>query len=89
MTLRIPLSILLELYNIHVAFSYVKLTIQVMRSLGHSNLAGCQVALADRTMIHTCGVYTISVNLGLSLGWLSADVDRLVILTCGVMLIQW
>jgi len=48
-------------------FSYLKQTIQAMRSLGLSNLVGCQAAPVDRTMILTCGVYTISVDLGISL----------------------
>jgi len=39
----------------------------VMRPLGRSNLVGCQDAHADRTVIRMCGVYTISVDLGLSL----------------------
>ncbi|AES76506.1 transmembrane protein, putative [Medicago truncatula] len=58
-----------------------------MRSLGCSNLVGCQAAPVDRTVILTCGVYTISIDLGLSLRWLTALVDRTVILTCGVLLL--
>jgi len=35
--------------------------------LGHSNIVGYQFAPADRTVILTCMVYTILVDLGLSL----------------------
>jgi len=77
-----------ELNNIHVAFSYLKWNIEVMRSLGRSNLVGCQAAPADCTVILTCGVYTFSVDFGLSLGWLIAPADHTVILTCRVLLIQ-
>jgi len=54
----------------------------------HSNLVGCQVAPVDRTVILTCGVYTISIDLGLSLQWQTVSGHRFVILTCGVLLIQ-
>jgi len=60
----------------------------MMRSLGRYNLVGCQSAPADHMAILTCGVYTILVDLGLSLRWLTAPGDRTVILTCGVFLIQ-
>jgi len=59
-----------------------------MRSLGRSNLVGCQAAPVDRMVILTCGVYTISVDLGISLRWLTTPIDRTVILLCGVLLIQ-
>jgi len=39
----------------------------VIRPLGCSNLLSYQAAHDDRTVILTCGVYTISVDLGLSL----------------------
>jgi len=59
-----------------------------MRPLGRSNLVGCQATPADRTKILTCGVYTISVDLGLSLRWLTASANRTVIHMCGVLPIQ-
>ncbi|AES60203.1 hypothetical protein MTR_1g042230 [Medicago truncatula] len=59
-----------------------------MRSLGRSNLIGCQVAPADHTVILTCGVYNISVDFGLSLQCLVAHTGHTVILTCGVLLPQ-
>ena len=59
-----------------------------MWSLGRSNQVGCQATPIDRTMILTCGVYCISVDLGLSLRWLTAPAGHTVILTCGVLLIQ-
>jgi len=46
-----------------------------MRQLRRSNLVGCQAAPADRALILMCGVYTISVDLGLSLRWIIAPVD--------------
>jgi len=59
-----------------------------MRTLERSNLVDFQVAPADRTVNLMCEVYTISFDLGVSLRWLTAHVDRTVILTCGVFLIQ-
>jgi len=58
-----------------------------MRLLGRSNLVGCQVAPTDRMVILTWGVYTILVDIGISLRWLIAPADRTVILTCRVLLI--
>ncbi|KEH38425.1 hypothetical protein MTR_2g070800 [Medicago truncatula] len=49
---------------------------------------GCQAVHVDRTVLLTCGVYAISVDLGLSLRWLTTLADRTVILTCGVLQIQ-
>jgi len=39
----------------------------MIRPLGCSNLISCQAVPVDHTVILTCGVYTISVDLGLSL----------------------
>ncbi|AES99418.1 transmembrane protein, putative [Medicago truncatula] len=58
-----------------------------MGPLERSNLVGCQATPAVRTMILTYGVYTISVDLGLSLRWLIALDDRTVILMCVILLI--
>jgi len=55
---------------------------------GHSdvtNIIGRQVALVDRTAILTCGVYTISIDFGLSLQCLVAPADHSMVLTCGVL----
>ncbi|KEH27826.1 hypothetical protein MTR_5g041445 [Medicago truncatula] len=60
-----------------------KLTIQVIRSLGRSTIVNCQNAHA-----HQCMIYTISVDLGISIQWLIALADHTVILTCGVLRIQ-
>ncbi|KEH29836.1 hypothetical protein MTR_4g052640 [Medicago truncatula] len=59
-----------------------------MRPLGRSNFVSCQAAPVDRMMILTCRVYTIFVDLGLSLRWLTAPAHRILIFTCGVLLIQ-
>ncbi|KEH33903.1 hypothetical protein MTR_3g053630 [Medicago truncatula] len=56
-----------------------------MRSLGRFNLIGCQVAHVDHTVILTCGVYTISVDFGLSLQYLVAPVGHTAIVTYGVL----
>jgi len=64
----------LQIVNIiHVAFSYLKYTIQVMRPLERFNLVSCQAAAVDRMMILIFGVYTISVDIGVSLRWLTAS----------------
>ncbi|AES74839.1 hypothetical protein MTR_6g013780 [Medicago truncatula] len=59
-----------------------------MRPLGRSNLISCQAASVDCTMILTCGVYTISVDFGLSLQCLVAPAGHTVILTHRVLLPQ-
>ena len=73
------------LNNNHVAFIYLKYTIQVMRPLVRSNLVSCEFAPVDRTVVLTCGVYTISVDFGLSLQNLVTLVGHTAILTCGVL----
>jgi len=57
-----------------------------MRPLGHSNIVSCQAGPADHMVILTYGVYTISVDLGISLQCWVAPTGHIVILTCGVLL---